>query len=227
MECKYCKGSCKKKGKYKGTQKWQCKSCHKYQREAYRQRRYDKEAEQAITTLNNEGLGISSISRVLQIPKSSVQVFIFKNSLKIKRPLFIESGQVYELDELYAPVGGKLCFVIYAINRATKKVIDYIIGARTKDNIDKVIRTLLSLSPQRIYTDKLPVFAYLIPKSIHRTFQYKTNRIERKNLTLRTHLKRLSRKTLCYSKSQEMLDACFRLYVWSYPKSRPLPYTSI
>jgi IS1 family transposase len=159
-------------------------------------------------------LGISSIGRILEMPKSSVQVFIFKTSLKVKQPLFTESDQVYEVDELYAPIRGKLCFIIYAINRATKKVIDYAIGARTKENIGKVIKKLLSLSPKRIYTDRLPLFTYIIPKEIHRTFRYKTNRIERNNLTLRTHLKRLSRKTICYSKSREMLEACFRLYIW-------------
>lgn len=121
---------------------------------------------------------------------------------------------LYEVDELYAPVRGKLCFIIYAINRATREVIDYVIGSRTKKNIGKVIKKLLSLSPKRIYTDKLPLFTYIIPKAVHRIFQYKTNRIERKNLTLRTHLKRLSRKTICYSKSKAMLEACFRLYVW-------------
>jgi IS1 family transposase len=148
------------------------------------------------------------------MPKSSVQVFMFKNSLKVKPPLFTEFGQTYEVDELYAPVSGKLYYIIYAINRTTKEVIDYAIGARTKENIGKVIKKLLSLSPKRIYTDGLPLFAYIIPKKIHRVFQYKTNRIERNNLTLRTHLKRLSKKTICYSKSRAMLEACFRLYIW-------------
>jgi insertion element IS1 protein InsB len=218
MNCKYCKGLCRKKGKYDGTQKWQCKSCNKYQREAYRQRSYNEKTEQAIMIFNNEGLGISSISRVLGMPKSSVQMFISRLSLKTQPPIEVEAGQIYELDELYAPVNGKLCFIIYAINRSTKKVIDYAIGARTKENIGKVINKLLSLSPKRIYTDKLPLFGYIIPRSIHRIFQYKTNRIERYNLTLRTHLKRLSRKTICYSKSKDMLEACFKLYVWGKPE---------
>lgn len=150
------------------------------------------------------------------MPKSSVQVFILKNAQKMEPPVFNETEQVYEVDELYACVGGsgKGCYIIYAINRFTRRVIDFVVGARTKQNIGKVIKKLLSLSPTRIYTDKLPLFSYIIPKHIHRFFQYRTNRIERNNLTLRTHLKRLSRKTICYSKSEAMLEACFRLYVW-------------
>jgi insertion element IS1 protein InsB len=216
MNCRYCKGPCKKKGKYKEIQKWQCRDCHKCQREVYRQRSYDKETKQAITTLNNEGLGVSSISRVLKMPKSSVQVFIVKNAFKVKQPVFNEAGQAYEVDELYTYIGRKSnpCYIIYAMNRKTKQVIDFVCGARNKENIEKVIKKLLDLSPKRIYTDKLNIFASIIPGCLHRTFQYRTNHIERKNLTLRTHIKRLSRKTICYSKTETMLEACFKLYVW-------------
>jgi IS1 family transposase len=131
-------------------------------------------------------------------------------------PVHTETKQVYELDEVYTYIGKKTnpCYIIYAINRTTKQVIDYICGSRNKANIDKIVQTLLSLSPKRIYTDKLNIFSTLIPGHLHQTFQYRTNCIERKNLTLRTHLKRLNRKTICYSKSKEMLDACFRLYAW-------------
>lgn len=102
------------------------------------------------------------------MPKSTVQILLFRYSCKVNRPVFNESGQIYEVDELYAPVGGKLCFVIYAINRTTRKVIDYAIGARTKENIDKVVKKLLSLAPKRIYTDRLPLFSYIIPINLHR-----------------------------------------------------------
>jgi insertion element IS1 protein InsB len=37
--------------------------------------------------------------------------------------------------------------------------------------------------------------------------------IERKHLTLRTRLKRLARKTLCFSKSMQMHDLVIALFV--------------
>ena len=40
-----------------------------------------------------------------------------------------------------------------------------------------------------------------------------TQNIERKNLNFRTHLKRLQRKTICFSKSIEMHQAVIKLYV--------------
>lgn len=41
----------------------------------------------------------------------------------------------------------------------------------------------------------------------------KLNRKERMNLTLRTHLKRLIRRGICFSRSAVMLDACLKLYM--------------
>lgn len=127
MECKHCKGSCKRKGRYRGIQKWRCSHCGKYQREIYRQNCYSREVEQQIVILNNEGVGIRSMGRILQIPKSSVQLLLLKMSRQIRPPVYDESGQVYEVDELYAPVRGRLCFIIYAINRRTRKVIDFLL----------------------------------------------------------------------------------------------------
>ncbi|WP_447874715.1 IS1 family transposase, partial [Serratia fonticola] len=38
-------------------------------------------------------------------------------------------------------------------------------------------------------------------------------RIERHNLNLRTHIKRLARKTICFSKSEEMHDKIIGSYL--------------
>lgn len=216
VNCNNCRGECIKKGFYKTTQRYQCKVCGRNQRTVYRNRKYSSDSDKQIRVLNNEGVGINSISRILSIPKVSVQRRIERMKKDRPKPVFTESGQVYEVDELYTYVGRKShpCYIVYAINRKTKQVIDFVCGARNKENIEKVIRKLLDLSPKRIYTDRLNIFASVIPGCFHRTFQYRTNHIERKNLTLRTHLKRLSRKTICYNKSEAMLEACFRLYIW-------------
>ncbi|WP_188464902.1 IS1 family transposase [Marivirga lumbricoides] len=38
--------------------------------------------------------------------------------------------------------------------------------------------------------------------------------MERKNLSLRTHLKRLNTRSICFSKSKVMLIACLTIYFW-------------
>ncbi|WP_366139566.1 IS1 family transposase [uncultured Tenacibaculum sp.] len=77
-----------------------------------------------------------------------------------------------------------------------------------------LIHKVLLLSPKRIYTNRLNIYPSLIPKEIHKRFQYCTNRIELMNLNLRTHIKRLSRKTICFSKNKMYLEAHLKIYFW-------------
>jgi len=82
------------------------------------------------------------------------------------------------------------------INKLTGKVISFCIGRRNKENIKKAVDSILKLNPRKIFTDGLNVYPGLIPEKIHRVFVYNTNKIERFNLNLRTHIKRLCRKTI-------------------------------
>ena len=85
-----------------------------------------------IVKLNNEGMGVRSISRVLDIPKTTVSRILLSVSQKLKAPLFREQYQEYEVDELRTFVGSKKneCWICYAINRKTKRVIDFIVGGK-------------------------------------------------------------------------------------------------
>lgn len=70
------------------------------------------------------------------------------------------------------------------------------------------------LTARRITTDGLDIYRRLIPRVVHCVKEFGINRIERHNLTLRAHLKRLARRTLCYTKSLAMLRACAMIGCW-------------
>ncbi len=89
----------------------------------------------------------------------------------------------------------------------------FCVGRRTKENISKVIKELLSFNPKYIYTDRLNIYEALIPVSIHRFYPKCTNHIERKNLTLRMLLKRLQRKSICFTRNEKMLYNT--VYLWT------------
>jgi len=164
-------------------------------------------------------MGISSMSRFLKIPKTTIRRRILIISNKLSPPKYAETNQVYEVDEMQTFVrkNEPSCYnyITYAINRTTKQIITFVAGRRSKENIKKVIDKLLILKPRKIYTDRLNIYPSLIPKHIHKVFRFHTNVIERNNLTLRIRLKRLGRKTICYSKSIAMLIASLKLYFWS------------
>ncbi len=215
MECKYCQNSCIKKGVNRtGKQKYYCKFCHKNQLKTYCYKSYLIQDDK-IVCLVKEGCGIRSIARILQISKTTITKRILQISEKVISPKY-EHGKEYEVDELCTFVGNKTCkrWVAYSLRKDTREVLAFNVGTRSKKMIRRVTESLILSKPTKVYTDKLNIYRALIPKTIHQTKKYSINHIERKNLSLRTHLKRLSRKTICYSKSILMLIACLRIYFW-------------
>ncbi|WP_340064460.1 IS1 family transposase [Ascidiimonas aurantiaca] len=217
MNCKNCGSSnCIKKGKRREKQRYYCKTCSCNFQSGYHYNAYHKNTDTLICSFLKEGCGIRSISRITRISKNTVLSRILKISKQIKPPMFSKSGCKFEVDELWSFVGHKknVVWITYAIERETKKVIGFYVGGKSKLTIKPLVDTLLSLRPRRIYTDRLNIYPSLIPGRIHKVFQYCTNTIERMNLTLRTHIKRLARKTICFSRNKIYLEAHLRIYFW-------------
>jgi IS1 transposase/alpha/beta hydrolase fold len=58
--------------------------------------------------------------------------------------------------------------------------------------------------------------------TVHRPGKRNTQQIERKHLTLRTRIKRLVRKTICFSKSTQMHDIVIGLFINRYEFGLPV-----
>lgn len=132
----------------------------------------------------------------------------------IQPPIAI--GKTHEVDELrtYVRKKEKLIWVVSAFERESGRIVAFYVGRRTNKTLKTVIDTILNAASKAIYTDKLENYKYLIDKSIHKTRLRGTNHIERAHLTLRTHIKRLNRKTIAFSKSVVMLNAILKIYFW-------------
>lgn len=216
MKCHHCNSNCIKKGKtHLAIQKYRCLNCKKYQREEYKSLAFKGGTEKKVVALLKESCGIRSISRILQISTTTVLLIIKRMADKIKKPV-VKMNKEYEADELKTYVKKKKNeqWIIYAIDKRTRQVADFRVGRRTKRNLKNVVDTLLLSKARKICTDRLNIYRTLIPKSIHKTLIHNTNYIERKNLNLRTHLKRLTRRTICFSKSTMMLEATMKIYFW-------------
>jgi insertion element IS1 protein InsB len=222
MFCKYCKCSCVKYGKQnKREQRYKCKSCGKTQLNNYtRQACGNQQLNSWIAGMVKEGCGIRSMSRLLRISPNTIIKRIKQIAKSVSKPLIVIKQEAIEVDELKTFVKGKRneYWVAYALNRKTHDVIDFVTGKRTKGTLKVLTDTLLMAQVKKIYTDNLKIYRHLIPKSIHKRGSNQINHIERTNLNLRTHLKRLSRRTICYSRSAVMLNACLRIYFWHKEK---------
>jgi insertion element IS1 protein InsB len=197
-------------------QQYYCKSCGVRFIDYYTYKACLPTTDNTIIKLTKEGLGIRSTARVLQISATTLLKRIITIAKSIpNQPLC--RGQIYEVDEMRTFIRNKetLLWIVYALERKTKRVVSFAIGRRTKRTLQNVTNTLLLSNPKSIYTDGLKLYKFLIDKNIHKAKRFATNHIERKNLSIRTHLKRLNRKTICFSRNFIILQCIMRIYFWS------------
>lgn len=135
----------------------------------------------------------------------------------MKKPRLTPSGSIYVADKIwtFSQYKKNEQWISYIYDRSTKRVVDFVVWGRSGDFLRPMISEVLKYQPRLIATDGLLVYKGLIPSNLHLTSAYQTLRIERNNLNLRTHLQRLSRKTICFSKNKEILKAVLRIYFWS------------
>lgn len=198
-----------------GKQRYLCKNCKTTKVDEYTYGAYQADINQQIITLTKEGLGIRSTARVLQISPTTLLKRILSIAKNIKSPV-IAMGKEYEVDELCTYVGNKnkKIWLVCALERQNRDIVSFNIGKRTNQTLKKVTESLHLSQAKKIYTDKLPSYKTLIEKKIHKVVRYGTNHLERFHLTLRTHLKRLNRRTICFSKSVIVLTSILKIYLW-------------
>jgi len=216
MKCNNCGEKCRKDGfQSNGIQRYKCVFCKRKQQEDYIYKAYQNDTNRNIIMFIKEGLGIRSTARVLKISTTTLLKRIVSIAQNVTRPT-LSMGKIYEVDEMrsYIKSKDKLIWIVYALERETGKVVSFNVGSRTNKTLNVVLTTLKLSKPKAIYTDKLKHYKYLIDPKIHKTKQFGTNHIERKNLSMRTHLKRLNRRTICFSKSKLVLISIIKIYFW-------------
>ncbi|UTW62192.1 IS1 family transposase [bacterium SCSIO 12741] len=220
LKCQKCQARCVKNGKTRsGIQRYLCKACGKTKQSGYTYKALIGNINQQIVRFLKEGLGIRNIARLLEISTNTVNRRILEIGAKVEKPM-VSMNQNYELDELktYVKFKRNEMYVGYALNPETGQVANFMAGKRNKRNLKLITDTLLFSRAKRVDTDGLNIYKSLLPREIHRIKHRGINHIERMNLTLRTHLKRLNRRTICFSKSLRCLKAVLKIYFWADPE---------
>src|SRR5690554_11848 len=216
--CRFCKSTrvIKNGSTRNRKQQYFCKECGKRFIEYYTYQAYNPDIDRQIVLLTKEGLGIRSTARVLQISVITLLKRLVSIAQNIPQPI-ISKSKTYEVDEIctYVKCKSRKIWIVYALERQSKTVVRFCVGTRTNKTLGYVLNPLTASTPKKIYTDGLKNYRYLMDKKIHRVQRYGTNHIERNNLTMRTHLKRLNRKTICFSRSLILLASVLRIYFWS------------
>jgi len=216
IECNFCNGKCIKNGfQINGSQRYKCTICRKGQQKEYNYKACKTSTNKNTIIFTKEGLGIRSTARILKISTTTLLKRIVSIARNIHQPV-IGRGKIYEVDEMCTYIRHKRNFIwlVYALEKESKNVVSFNVGKRTNKTLSRVVDTLKLSEAKKIFTDKLKNYKYLIDENLHSVKRFGTNNIERKNLTLRTHLKRLNRKTICFSKSLVILISILKIYFW-------------
>ena len=215
--CSNCSDKLIKYGKTKnGKQRYKCKICQKTSVEIYHYNAYLSTINSNIIQLTKEGLGIRSTDRYLQISPTTLLKRLLEIASTFIPPKLTIEDQEFQVDELrtFHKKLLKPIWITYTFSLHTRKIHTFHVGYRTIEIFKKLLNPIIQTKPTKIYTDKLNTYRLVIPSALHSTRFRSTNHIERNHLSLRTHLKRLNRKTICYTKNIAILSAILTIYFW-------------
>ncbi|GAA3955736.1 hypothetical protein GCM10022406_41410 [Hymenobacter algoricola] len=100
-------------------------------------------------------------------------------------------------------------------NVATGQVVAYVFGRRTHATFERLrqVLTQAGLTVALWITDAWWAYVDRLPAEQHVEDKAQLQRLERKHLTLRTRIKRLTRKTICFSKKSFFHDGVIALFI--------------
>ena len=127
-------------------------------------------------------------------------------------------GLASELDEMWSYVTKKANqrWLWHAIDHHTGKILAYVFGRR-KDEVFLRLKALLApFGITRYYTDGWGTYERHVDTANHTVGKEHMQRIESKHITLRTRIKRLVRRTICFSKTERMHDLVIGLFINRY-----------
>lgn len=111
---------------------------------------------------------------------------------------------------------GSTALVWYAYNTKSGGVLSYTFGPRTDETCRELLALLTPFNIGMITSDNWGSYAREVPQDKHLTGKIFTQRIERNNLPLRTRIKRLTRKTICFSRSVELHEKVIGAFIETF-----------
>jgi len=148
-----------------------------------------------------------------RLPPEQVEVEICRAAELAQR-----RGLTSELDEMWSYVGKKAepRWLWHAIDHYSGTVLAYVFGRR-KDDVFLQLKALLEpLGITRFYTDGWGAYERHLDAEQHTIGKAHTQKIESKHINLRTRIKRLARRTICFSKTLAMHDLVLGLFINRY-----------
>jgi insertion element IS1 protein InsB len=166
------------------------------------------------------GLGVSSAT-VIEVLKTKAPAGKQVNDKLLHtldpahEDIILRPVEQAEMDEMWSFVGSKSQqrWLWHAIDHQTGQSVAYVFGARADATFLEWQALLAPFGITHFYTDGWGTYRRHLEPSMHTVGKQHTQKIEPKHLTLRARIKRLARKTSCFSRSTFMHDLVIGLFI--------------
>ena len=226
MKCPKCNSSqIVKNGYRRGKQCFRCRQCDRQFVPNPRNKPYSPEVKQLCLKMYLNGMGLRGIERVTEIHHTTIMNWIKDAGLKLPdAPEESEIPEITEIDELQTFVGNKKnkVWLWTVVNHWKPGIILWTLGDRSSSSFQILWSIIKCWHSFWYVTDGWKVYPGFIAPEDHLVCKTYMTRVEGENTRLRHYLARLHRKSLCYSKSLEMLSYSIRLLL-HYLKFKMIP----
>jgi len=187
---------------------------------------------QQIVDMTLNGSGVRDIVRVLRVSSATVIDVLKKKEPAVKQvnervlhtldpphvDVILRQVEAAEMDEMWSFVGSKSQqrWLWHAIDHHTGQILAYVFGTREDKTFLKLKELLAPFGITHFYTDGWGAYRRHLDPAQHTVGKQHTQKIERKHTTLRARIKRLVRKTICFSRSVLMHDLVIGLFINRY-----------
>jgi IS1 family transposase/transposase-like protein len=220
VKCPHCESARVKKNGAKANkvQNFYCYPCKKQFQMNYKNHGANPINRKLVRSMTMNSSGIRDIQRVTGISIVCILNILRAWFKELDEPVCKGHYPEVQIDEMWTFVkhrkNGKRWFW-YAYDKHTKKILAFHIGSRSDSACKMLMKKLVHLEIDTFYTDDWDAYKKNIPKDKHVISKKKTTHIERKNRDFRTRVKRLFRKTVCFSKSNEMHYGILKAFIYT------------
>jgi len=122
---------------------------------------------------------------------------------------------------------GHQVWLWWAVDHETNTPLAYTFGTREHKYLDELLELLKPFPIGTVYADNNYAYKDRFSEDKLITGKKNTQKIERNHLTLRTRIKRLARKTICFSKSKDIHIAVIGTFINLFFYDRPFDISTI
>lgn len=204
VNCPYCLGvKVVRNGlKSSGAQNLLCKGCGKQFQSEYLYWACDQKRRDLVLRMLVRGSGVKDCAAVLGISKEAVLRCILRSALPIEVKPAEKRYDRVQIDELWSYVGKKKrkVWLLYAYCARSGEILAFTMGKRSITTVKNLMVKLKYIEIDFFCTDRWEAFTAVLPYERHLIGKMFTKAIEGINTWFRTRLRRLVRRTVCFSK---------------------------